>query len=77
MPRDVVTRWNSTFNMLKFALEYRQAIDVITADQDVELWAFELSEAEWKIAQQLHDILEVSSTCPTLFKFGAGCVCVF
>jgi hypothetical protein len=63
--------------MLKFALEYQQAIDTITADQDVELRAFELSEAEWKIAQQLHDVLEVSSTCPTLFKFDAGHVCIF
>ncbi|KAG1729541.1 hypothetical protein EDD22DRAFT_788839 [Suillus occidentalis] len=29
MPRDVSTRWNSTFDMLTFALEYQQVIDVI------------------------------------------------
>ena len=59
MPRDVLTRWNSTYDMLKFALKYRQAIDGITADRDAELRAFELKEEEWKITQQLHDILEV------------------
>jgi hypothetical protein len=50
MSRDVLTRWNSTFDMLKFGLEYRQAIDTITADRDAELRVFELLEAEWKIA---------------------------
>ncbi|KAH9025605.1 hypothetical protein EDB84DRAFT_1252023, partial [Lactarius hengduanensis] len=33
IPRDVTTRWNSTFNMLKMALQYRPAIDNITANK--------------------------------------------
>jgi len=45
--------------MLKFALEYRQVIDGIMADQDAELRVFKLKEEEWKITQQLHDVLEV------------------
>ena len=49
------------YNMLKFALEYWQVIDGITADQDAELQVFELKEGEWKIAQQLHDVPEVCS----------------
>jgi hypothetical protein len=44
MPRDVATRWNSTFNMLKFALEYHEAIDNISGDRDLR--KYELSEEE-------------------------------
>jgi hypothetical protein len=44
MPRDVTTRWNSTYDMLKFALEYRKAIDILTADRQNDLRNYELSE---------------------------------
>ncbi|EJD32857.1 hypothetical protein AURDEDRAFT_49515, partial [Auricularia subglabra TFB-10046 SS5] len=33
MPRDVKNRWNSTFDMLDFALDYRPAIDKITGNR--------------------------------------------
>jgi hypothetical protein len=58
MPRDVATRWNSTFDMLNFAIDYRKAIDVISGDRDMELRQFELAEFEWKIATQLRDVLK-------------------
>ena len=29
-PRDVSTCWNSTFDMLEFALSYREALDNLT-----------------------------------------------
>jgi hypothetical protein len=54
-----MTRWNSTYNMLSFALEYRQAIDTLTADRRHELRAYELSEREWIIVSQLCDVLKV------------------
>ena len=57
MPRDVTTHWNSTYDMLVFALEYRKAIDEISGDK--EMWKYELDEEEWTIVQQLCDILEV------------------
>ena len=60
IPRDVTTRWNSTYDMLNFALEYRKAIDVLTADRQNELRNYELSEREWTIAKQLCDVLKVS-----------------
>jgi len=57
MPRDVATCWNLTYNMLMFALEYCEAIDGITGDRDMQ--KYELSEEEWKLVQQLCDILVV------------------
>ncbi len=57
MPRDVVTRWNSMYDMLVFALEYRKAIDEISGDK--EMRKYELEEEEWDLVQQLCDILKV------------------
>jgi hypothetical protein len=45
--------------MLKFALKNRKALDAITGDWRMELRAFELSEREWTLAEQLRDVLEV------------------
>jgi hypothetical protein len=61
MPRDVSTRWNSTFDMLNFALTYRSAIDTITGTHDYNLRKFELLPVEWKIAGELREVLKVNS----------------
>ncbi|KAI0653302.1 hypothetical protein C8Q70DRAFT_877488, partial [Cubamyces menziesii] len=34
IPRDVRTRWNSTFDMLDMAVKYRKAVDVFCADKE-------------------------------------------
>ena len=60
MPRDVSTRWNSTFDMLDFALDYRAAIDKITGDRNCDLRTYELTNAEWDILGQLRTVLFVS-----------------
>lgn len=60
MPRDVSTRWNSTYDMLDFALGFRSAIDSMTAMRDLDLRKYELSPAEWAIAKELKDVLKVS-----------------
>ena len=57
--RDVATRWNSTFDMLDFAVEHITAINTITADRDMKLRKYELSESDWAIARQLRDVLKV------------------
>jgi len=44
MPCGIATYWNSTYNMLVFALKYREAIDGITGDRDMR--KFELLEEE-------------------------------
>ena len=62
MPRDVRTHWNSTFLMLDFALEYREALDKISSDRDLGLRAFELSKKEWEYGEQLRDVLEASTS---------------
>ena len=59
MPRDVTTQWNSTFDMLVFAVEYRVAIDEISGDRALKLRKFELNTEEWQVAVQLRDVLKV------------------
>jgi hypothetical protein len=60
LPRDV-TQWDSTFDMLSFALEYRDAIDAITADKTWKLRTFELEDEEWLIVKDLVSILRVTT----------------
>ena len=59
MPRDVSTRWNSTYDMVEFATEYRAALDIMTADRDMNLRKFELSKKEWGMANELCEVLHV------------------
>ena len=60
MPRDVRIRWNSTYDMLKFAFTYRDPIDKITDDRTMKLREYELKDDEWKIVEELRDVLKVS-----------------
>ena len=57
--RDVSTRWNSTLNMLDFAVEHITAIDTITGDREMKLRQYELNEDDWEMAHQLWDVLKV------------------
>lgn len=59
IPCDVVTRWNSTYNMLCFIFEYRKVIDAITANKGLKLHKFELDEDDWMIVEDLVYVLEV------------------
>ena len=60
IPRDVKTRWNSTYDMLNIAVQYRTAIDELTANQKFALREYEMSTGDWKIAAQLCKVLQVS-----------------
>jgi hypothetical protein len=59
LPRDVVTRWNSTYYMLSFASKYRSAIDAMTADKSLKLRKLELEVEEWTIVEDLVSVLLV------------------
>ena len=59
IPRDVKTRWNSTYDMLQVALEYRMALDTLCSRREHGLRAFELSSEEWEIARELCETLKV------------------
>jgi len=65
MPRDVATRWNSTFDMLEFAILYRKPLEDLTNKREMKLRSYELSEDEWRIVEQLSGILKV---CSNLFR---------
>jgi hypothetical protein len=60
MPGDMSMWWNSTFDMLVFALKYRVGVDDIAGNKAANLCQYELSDEEWQIAEQLHDTLKVS-----------------
>lgn len=46
--------------MLDFAIQYRQAIDTMTAARAFDLRKYELGPEEWKLAEELRNVLKVS-----------------
>ena len=62
MPRDVATRWNSTYEMLDFAVQYRKPIRALTVDIRLPTLAKQqLSALEWELAAELKRALKVST----------------
>jgi hypothetical protein len=68
MPRDVSTRWNSTYDMLSFALKYRDALDIITGDREMKLRQYEMDNEEWDIARQLCEVLKIFKDATLFFS---------
>ena len=46
MPQDVLTCWNSTFDMLDFAIQYHVPINAMTAVWEFDLRKYELVSTE-------------------------------
>ncbi|RDB18248.1 hypothetical protein Hypma_000607 [Hypsizygus marmoreus] len=53
MPRDVATRWNSTYDMLVFALDYKPMLNSLTDMRAMKLEKYDMQDNEWEIAAQL------------------------
>ncbi|GLB40642.1 hypothetical protein LshimejAT787_0805130 [Lyophyllum shimeji] len=68
LPRDVKTRWNSTYDMLKVAYDYRKVVDALTDQRSANLRDYEVSEEEWKLARQLVEVLEVFKESTEFFS---------
>ncbi|TFK78513.1 hypothetical protein K466DRAFT_613823 [Polyporus arcularius HHB13444] len=73
LPRDVKTRWNSTYDMVAAALKYRKVVEAICADKKLGLRKFELSGREWVIMKQLSQVFKdatlfFSRSTPNLAK---------
>jgi hypothetical protein len=64
LPRDVSTRWNSTFNHLAAFVELGDYIDTFTGIREHGLRQFELTKEEWGCVKQLVKVLQVN---PMLF----------
>ncbi|KIK12157.1 hypothetical protein PISMIDRAFT_74981, partial [Pisolithus microcarpus 441] len=58
IPRDVLTHWNSTFDMVSFVVEYRTPVDALTDKRHLGLAAYALDEHEWLVLGQLCKILK-------------------
>ncbi|THU95822.1 hypothetical protein K435DRAFT_557970, partial [Dendrothele bispora CBS 962.96] len=59
IPRDVSTRWNSTCDMLDYCCNHKKAVRLYTQeDADNALSVYALSKKEWKIAEQLRELLK-------------------
>ena len=66
---DVSTWWNSTFDMLNFAVDNKAAINKLTGDQSMELQTFELHNSDWEIARQLHNTLQIFKDATMFFSW--------
>ena len=53
---------NILYDMMRFALKYRQPIDGITANKELKLRRYELDNEDWTIVEDLVAILEVRSS---------------
>lgn len=45
--------------MLAFALEYKEALKVMTSEEDYGLEKYRIGKGEWVIVAQLHEVLKV------------------
>lgn len=59
--RRVVTRWNTDLDSLWRHVYFRPAVNLLTADRDLSLKQYQLTEPQWILAEQLISELKVCS----------------
>ena len=59
IPQDIATQWNSTYDMLHFAIKYWDAIDGVTVDKSLKMRKFKLDNDDWTFVEDLVSMLEV------------------
>jgi hypothetical protein len=59
IPRDVKTRWNSTYDMLTVAFDYCLVIDNVTGNKTLKLRQYELNDGDWEVVKDLLRVLKV------------------
>lgn len=69
LPRDVSTRWNSTYDHLVAFLQLQVYVDKFASVREHGLREFELTEEEWDCLRQLVRVLQVR--CMFLHSFNA------
>jgi hypothetical protein len=57
--RRMVTRWNTDLDSLRSHVYFRPAVKLLTADRDLSLKRYQLTEAQWDMAEQLIHELKV------------------
>ncbi|KAF5356677.1 hypothetical protein D9758_013731 [Tetrapyrgos nigripes] len=69
IPRDVTTRWNSSCDMIEYCIEKKKYYRAITSE-DLEngLQQYALTKREWKLAEQLKDVLKVLHDATLFFS---------
>ncbi|KAJ7235936.1 hypothetical protein C8J57DRAFT_1088527, partial [Mycena rebaudengoi] len=66
IPRDVATRWNSTYDLLAFAIKYQVVIDDMTMDKATRtLREYDLSKVKWCI---INDLVKIFKDATTFFS---------
>ena len=59
MPRDVPTRWNSTFDMLAFASDYKKRLLKLLSNVNSSAIQYQLTNEEWAHVEELRTALQV------------------
>jgi hypothetical protein len=59
LTRRVPTQWNSDFDCLKAHIHFKSIIQSLTGVAANKLWAYRLTDSQWRLAEDLVLILEV------------------